>query len=237
MPSEAHRCVLDVIRGRRAIAGKVNGAIDALKIFSSFKLTDIKAQLSAFGDDLSAVAGFLGKATGITKVYTALNLGLAKAFTAVGVAQNTAAAGARAFAVALTATGIGAIVVALGLAVGALVAFTNSSKDSKDATDDLNASLEKQNELLNEQLGDIDSVNKQRVLRAKIAGKSEEEIYKIESDGREQRLAALRKYDNDLQNEFNATFENEKLSAEDRNKTLEDIQKRLRCRCKLIRIS
>jgi len=209
-----------------AIAGKVNGAIDALKIFSSFKLTDIKAQLSAFGDDLSAVAGFLGKATGITKVYTALNLGLAKAFTAVGVAQNTAAAGARAFAVALTATGIGAIVVALGLAVGALVAFTNSSKDSKDATDDLNASLEKQNELLNEQLGDIDSVNKQRVLRAKIAGKSEEEIYNIESEGREQRLAALRKYDNDLQNEFSATLKNEKLSAEDRNKTLEDIQKR-----------
>ncbi len=54
--------------------------------------------------------------------------------------------------------------------------------------------LEKQNELLNEQLGDIDSVNKQRVLRAKIAGKSEEEIYNIESEGREQRLAALRKF-------------------------------------------
>ncbi len=39
---------------------------------------------------------------------------------------------------------------------------------------------------------DIDSVNKQRVLRAKIAGKSEEEIYKIESDGREQRLAEMK---------------------------------------------
>lgn len=209
-----------------AIAAKVNGAIDAFKVFSSFKLNDIKAQFAAFGDDIAGVATFLGKVTGVTKVYTVINNSLAASFRAIGIAEAGATAGAKAFAAALTATGIGAIVVALGLAVGALIAFSNSSKDSKDAADDLNRSLEKQAQLIGEQVGYIDSLNKQRVLRAKIAGKTEEEIFAIEEKGRNDRLAALRKYDNDLQDEYNRVSANETMSAEAKNAALDAIQKK-----------
>jgi hypothetical protein len=99
------------------ISSKVNGAISAFKLFGDFKLDDIKAQFKKTADDVKDVGNLIAKNTGITKIYTTINNALSKSFKAVGASEAVASAGAKGFSAALTATGIGAIVVALGLLV------------------------------------------------------------------------------------------------------------------------
>ena len=95
------------------LGGQASGLIATLKQFGQLKLTDIKSSFVELGKDLVDAAVGLGRLTGITKVYTVLNNALAKSFVAVGVGEGVAAAGARAFAAALVATGIGALIIYL----------------------------------------------------------------------------------------------------------------------------
>jgi len=196
-----------------AIAGKLNGAIDAIKVFSGFKLTDIQAQMSAFGDDINGVIGFLGKITGVTKVYTVANTMLARAFTAVGVAEGAAATGARAFAAALTATGIGAIVVAIGVAIGALMEYAESADKAAEAQKQLN---EQQLKFAEEGLKGNMAANKRNeeleIARAKAAGKTEEEIYQIRLKYAQQRTGLLES-NVEEQKAINRTATNESITA------------------------
>lgn len=106
------------------IGSAIGSTSDKLKIFSSFKLTDVKAQFKAFKDDIGLVAGNIGKATGITKLYESTVGGLSKVFKGFGASANVASKAAGGFGKALIATGIGAIVIA----VGALIANFDSLK-------------------------------------------------------------------------------------------------------------
>jgi hypothetical protein len=99
------------------IAARAGSLVGTLKTFGQVKLGDLQGSIVELGKDLKDVAkGFLD-ITGITKIYTVLNTALARSFVAVGVSEQAAAVGARAFAAALTATGIGALVVGLGLLI------------------------------------------------------------------------------------------------------------------------
>lgn len=129
-------------------ANQVDSAIGSLKLFSSFSFKDLKFQLGETLNDFKDIASNIGKATGITKIYTVINNALAKSFVAVGIGEQAAATGARAFAAALTATGIGALVVLLGVAASALYDMATGEDEAKAATDRLNRSLESQNQLL-----------------------------------------------------------------------------------------
>ena len=99
------------------IAARAGGLIGTLKTFGQVKLGDLQGSFVELGKDLKDVAKGFFDLTGITKVYTTLNSALAKSFVAVGVGEQAAAVGARTFAAALTATGIGALVVGLGLLI------------------------------------------------------------------------------------------------------------------------
>ena len=158
------------------IAGKINGAIGLMKTFSSFSLKDLKFQLSETLGDFKDIASNIGKATGITKIYTTLNNALAGSFVKVGVGEAAAATGARAFAAALTATGIGILVVGLGLAVSALMEFADSSDDAKKATDDLNRSLESQNQILDLNAKDMKRRQDLNIATLKAGGATEKQI-------------------------------------------------------------
>jgi hypothetical protein len=162
-------------------ANSVDGAIGSLKLFSSFNLKDLKFQLGETLNDFKDIATNIGKATGITKVYTVLNGALANSFKAVGVAEGIAATGAKALSAALTATGVGALVVAIGYLVGKMMEWASSTEEADTANESLNRTLKLQNDLIAKNAKDIDNFSKQDVLRAKIAGKTEEEIYKIQT--------------------------------------------------------
>lgn len=106
------------------IGSATDGALGKLKLLSSFDLKDVKGQFRAIGDDIKLVGANIGKATGITKLYEATVGGLGKAFKVMGASTNVASKAASGFGKALIATGIGAIVVA----VGALIANFDSFK-------------------------------------------------------------------------------------------------------------
>lgn len=158
------------------IASKIDGTISLFKTFSGFKFADVKSSISALVKDFGDIASNIGKATGITKIYTIVNQALSKSFVAIGVAEGAAATGARAFAAALTATGIGALVVGLGLAVNALMDFFDSSKEAKEATDALNASLESQNQILDLNAKDLKRRQELNIAQLKASGASEKQI-------------------------------------------------------------
>jgi len=159
-----------------AFAGTVDSAIGSLKLFTSFSFKDLKFQLGETLKDFGDIASNIGKATGITKVYTILNNALAKSFVAVGAGEAAAAAGARAFAAALTATGIGALVVLLGVAASALYDMATGEDEAKAATDRLNRSIETQNQLLDLNQSATKRRNAETIATMKALGKSEKEI-------------------------------------------------------------
>lgn len=158
------------------IASQLNGAVGLMKTFSSFSIEDLRFQFKETFDDISDIASALGKATGITKIYTVINNALSKSMVALGVAETTAAAGARALAGALVATGIGALVVALGLAVNALMDFFDSEKAAKEEADRFNSTLESQNKILDANAKDLKRRQNVKIAEMKANGATEKQI-------------------------------------------------------------
>jgi hypothetical protein len=158
------------------IASKFNGAIALMKTFSSFSLTDLKFQLGETIEDVKDIGQWLGKATGITKIYTTLNNALAASFVKVGVGEAAAATGARAFAAALTATGVGALVVGLGLAVSALMDFASGSDEAEQQQKEFNRELERTNLLLDMDLASAKRRQQERLAQLRKDGATESQI-------------------------------------------------------------
>jgi hypothetical protein len=158
------------------IASKFNGTIALMKTFSSFKLEDLKFQFKETLDDIKDIGQWLGKATGITKIYTTLNNALASSFVKVGVGEAAAATGARAFAAALTATGIGALVVGLGLAVSALMEFASGTDEAERQQKEFNDQLARTNLLLDMDLASAKRRQTERIAELRKNGASEKTI-------------------------------------------------------------
>ena len=200
------------------IASKFNGTIALLKTFSGFKLSDLKFQLKETLDDVRDIASAFGKATGITKIYTVLNNALAASFVKVGVGEQAAAVGARAFSAALLATGIGALVVGLGLAVSALMEFASGTKEAEREQKKLGDTIARTNELLDMDLASAGRRQKVRLAELRQSGANEKTI-------REQGVKDL-KENLKLTNEAlakaaateNAVMKNTKLTGEDLSK-------------------
>jgi len=93
----------------------------------------------------------------------------------------------KALRIALVSTGLGAIVVLLGLFISKMMDATDATEKEKSAIDALNSTLERQNQLYKDSISSLQDVNKERLLRAKIAGKSEQEIAKIEAETEKER--------------------------------------------------
>ena len=100
-----------------AFAGSLDGAVNMLRNFTSFSFKDIKSQLGGLGTDFNKIIKNIGNLTGISKLYAASNVLVSNSLKAVGIASSTSSKGVQLFSKALIATGIGAIVVALGLLI------------------------------------------------------------------------------------------------------------------------
>lgn len=158
---------------------------------------------------------------GAQSLATTIQTGLQYAYT---TAVGTTTGALKLLKLALISTGIGAIVVLLGSLISALAESTDATKDQKVAQDNLNKSLDKTNELYKESLDSLKSVTEERILRAKIAGKGEKELLKIEQDAREERSRLYKQERDDLLrqlNDKNINLEN----TEKINKQLSLIQK------------
>jgi hypothetical protein len=166
-----------------AIGGQASGLITTLKQFGGLKISNLQASFVELGADLKDVASGFMDLTGITKVYTTLNTALARSFVAVGIGETAAAAGAKAFAAALTATGIGALVVGLGL----LIANWDKVTDAiKGATAESKTYEEAQAEVTKE----LTTFNKQLV--------TVENSFKAAKEGTISKKDALKTYNDTL---------------------------------------
>jgi hypothetical protein len=204
------------------IASKFNGAIALLKQFSGFSLKDLTFQFKETLDDVKEIGRQLFKTMGITKIYETVNMALARSFVAVGVGEQAAATGARAFAAALTTTGIGAIVVALGFLVSILIDYLSATDDATAANEALNATIKEQNRLFEVNLKAIDSATKLNTARAKAAGATEEELFKITQEGGKARLEELKKQDQQLFDRAQQIIKNEEIDNETKRKLREE---------------
>lgn len=188
------------------VSNTLEQTIDAFKIFGSLKTSDLQAQLGNLLTDFKDVAKTIGNLTGITKVYTVLNNALATSFVKVGVGETAAAAGARAFSAALVATGVGALIVALGLAVNALMEMANAESEAEIATRELNDELERQNTLLDLNARDAARRRKVTIAEMRADGKTEKEIRQFNlkeaqkdfDDAKAAEVEAVRTYNNAL---------------------------------------
>lgn len=144
---------------------------------------------------IEEIRSVLEKESALRIVATTIAEKARAAATALGtMATNAGIMSLRAFKIALAATGIGAIVVALGLAAEAMGLFGGSTDDAAKSADKLNKELDKQKNLTDDLNKSIDKYTEVSVLKAKIAGKSEEDITKLEIDAQTERIANLNKY-------------------------------------------
>ena len=197
------------------IAGQAGGLIGTLKQFGQIKIEDLKSSFVDLGSDMVDAAKGLANLTGITKVYTVINNFLAASFVRVGLGEAAATAGARAFAAALTATGIGAIVVALGLLVNMLMNYAEASERAAENQKKLNEQREKMNE---ESLA-VEQASVKRsmdllISEAKLRGATQDEIFALEQQGRQMSLKSQQRYYEELTD----------TDSEEGRKTLESIK-------------
>lgn len=101
----------------------------------------------------------------------------------------------------MIATGIGAFVVILASVVAYwddiqqyVTGVNVELEEQRQLSDAINLSLERRNQLEKDNARYVDIRTKERLLRAKISGASEDELTKIERDGLEERLALAEEY-------------------------------------------
>lgn len=173
------------------IGSKASDTVNILKQFSMLSVADLKKSFVDLKDDIVNSAKNLANISGITKAYTVLNNFLAASLVKVGVAEGAAAAGATALSAAIISTGIGALVVGLGLAVSALIEFASGEKEAKAATDAFNRSLEESNNKITARTEAMNRENALAIAALKAQGASEAEIRDLQlSQEREKMLTA-----------------------------------------------
>ena len=173
------------------IGSKASDTVNILKQFSMLSVADLRKSFVDLKDDIVNSAKNLANISGITKAYTVLNNFLAASLVKVGVAEGAAAAGATALSAAIISTGIGALVVGLGLAVSALIEFASGEKEAKAATDAFNRSLEESNNKITARTESMNRENALAIAALKAQGASEAEIRDLQlSQEREKMLTA-----------------------------------------------
>lgn len=197
------------------VAGRAGGLIGTLKTFGQLKIGDIKGSFVELGNDLVDAAKGLSNLTGITKVYTVINNALAASFVRVGVGEAAAATGARAFAAALTATGIGAIVVGLGLLISALMEYSNAAEEAAEKQKEFNEARDKMaRETLDVETQSLKRSTDLLLSQAKARGASAKEIFELEQQGRRLTIRAQERYYAELSSQ----------DSEEGRKTLQNIK-------------
>ena len=189
------------------IGSKVGGLIDNVKIFSGIKLDAIKGSFKALGDDILKTGSQLLKLTGIEKLYTATTVLMGKALKLVGIEAKTGAIGVKIFSAALVATGIGAVVVGVGMLISYFMTLGEESDKTASKIKNMNAAI-----------ANTDRVSAQRnaeeIARAKAKGATETELFNIKKRQDQTALDEARKNYKEQTELINAARTNEEQATE-----------------------
>jgi len=168
------------------LGNKLGSTVNTLKIFGGIKLDALKNSFTELGKDIVQAGSSILKITGIQKLYTITTIAMSKALKFVGIEATVASFGVKAFSAALIASGIGAIVVALGFLISA---FMNTGDEADTAATKVAR--------LNAELSNTERVSKLRnaeeIARAKAKGATETELFNIKQKQIQEELDLARK--------------------------------------------
>lgn len=216
------------------LAMQLQGALNITQGIASF------GQLKESIADIKVVLGLTTAATGTltaaqeaqaiaTAQAAAGNVALTAAQEAEAIAAAQAAAATTSFGTALAATGIGAIVIVIGVLVGAMIALGNATESDEQKQKEFEDQLKNTNQELDNQRGLVtrlsDALSKDAqtaILQAKLRGASEQEIADIRKKAYEQSRALLAQDVVNQKKAFDEASVNGKLKWED----LEKFEKR-----------
>lgn len=210
-----------VVQGAQALSGAFSIATSA-SVLLGVENEDLQKTMLKVESAIGLTVGIQSIANALQKetlLYKSLDATATKVQTALQLAYATVVGGTtgalKALKIALLTSGVGAVVVLLGLLISKMKESKESTFDLKGEQDKLNNSMERYNNILSDSLKIIDSQTKTNVLKAKIAGESEDEIFKIEKEGQEKRIK-----------EYEENFKNkEKLAINYSNKLTKNLSK------------
>jgi hypothetical protein len=172
-----------------------------LKVQSAMALSQGLDSILEAKDSFANLGTQIKNSTAFVKLNELANKAAAGAMKIFGVAVETTSTSFKVLKGAIAATGIGLLVVAVGELVNAFQNYTTAAEKAKKAQDDLNASTKKGAEVaLEAELATIELQNQLLVAQAKAKGKSEAEIRKIEEQSARLRIAARKRFQNEIAN-------------------------------------
>ncbi len=216
-----------VVQGTQALSGAFSVATSASALLGTenkdLQETMLKVE-SAIGltVGIQSIANALQKesalAIGINSAATKVQTGLQIAYATV---VGTTTGALKALRVALVSTGLGALVVGLGFLIAKMTESTEATEDQDEALKALTETQKRYSESLKNEISGIERLTQTRLLKAKIAGKSEKELREIEKNGEAERASA---YDAELKR-IDKELGNRKLSAKAYAQLLEERNK------------
>ena len=184
---------------------KVQGALALSQGLS--ELGDLQKSFTAFNTIIQS-STILQKANAVA---TSLTSG---AMRMLGISVNTTSTSFKVLRTAIISTGIGALVVAIGFAVEALMNLADSTEDAEDASKKFEEQEKKtedaikaKTQALNDTIAAMDAVTQTAIKRARLEGASEEQITNIQRKALQDKID-IRKRDLDSIDTSNSEFFN-----------------------------
>jgi hypothetical protein len=201
------------IQGAMALFGVESDNVTKtlLKVQSAMAISQ---GLNSFGDAIDSFKT-LGNQIKLTTVYqqanNAVNVIASTIMRALGISVDVTSVAFNRLKFAIAATGIGLLIAGVALAVSAFEHFAGAAQKAEDAQKKLNKQI--QDGAKTQLEGSLDYLNRAEKLdiaKAKLAGATQDEIFKIEQGYRQQRIDAQQKYHNEIANiDFKAATETE----------------------------
>lgn len=156
-------------------------------------MVKLQAAMSALSG-IQAVANTLNKdSAAITALTTAKTYAQAAATSVMAFAMGGATVAAKALRIALLATGIGAIIVALTTLIPMIYDWVSGTGDQEEAQKKLNDEIDRGNDLLDSYTKDIQASTKMQIIEAKKLNASNDTIRQLEKQGRDREYERLQK--------------------------------------------
>jgi len=199
-----------------------------LKVQSAMALTQGLSQFKEMKNDLKDVA--LSIKNGVVKAFASLSVAQMASAAETGtltflqrgyaLAVGTSTGAMKAFRVALVSTGIGALVVGIGILVGKMMEFMGAADSATRANDKLNTSLERQAKAMDRAKTKLQSKVEHDIKMAELSGKSEKDLNDIREKGLKDEMAI-----NDKKLKINENAIKEKRKKEIAARVDEDFEK------------
>ena len=210
---------VSALQGAMGLFGTESEAVQQslLKVQSALALSQGLSVIADGAKDFQRLGAFIQQSTVFIKANELATKAASITMKLFGVSVETTSVSFKVLKGAIAATGIGLLVIALAEAISYMQNFTSATEDAAKAQDELNKKMSSvAKSSLEANVRSLENNTKLLVARAKAAGASEEEIFKIEQNGRRLKAQALINYYNEVK-----TIDEE--AAEDAKNSIEDV--------------